>query len=494
MARRRVFSRGSTTLRARQNLARNHVRSGRCADPARTGRVWARIARLRKQSVSQRGGQMVSSSPASTRRSTPIRRASSRPRIFETRMRARRPAQDAFADQRVKKRGIAFGVKGENRVGRPAPVRRTGLERLAVFAAGKHSFVAGDDQAERLLMRGEPGISTAPRLATAPGRAKARRRRRACRQTRAAPPSPSAEISFWRGCACGSCAASRAGATAVPRKRAIAGRSATRRARTARARRSLRRPIRAKNRDATAAPPNRSDRRSEPSRISRASTPAREAASGAPPESSISTFQRSNSARTRSASPRSGVTSAAVRPSRLQAPRAGRRQWPAPPRVRRRPRSAHTGKRRFDRAWPCCGAPARPKVGGVGGTKSLRGECVARGQRAGASPERYDVRAHTSDGFDQPREKGLRMGGAGLVPALDRGERSRHRDAGRAPAAPRAPCLARGDRRQQPRRDDIRAGRADGDDGICFTRDIFDRARDQRLLPRAPDRRSRARC
>ncbi len=49
-------------------------------------------------------------------------------------------------------------------------------------------------------------------------------------------------------------------------------------------------------------------------RISRASTPAREAASGAPPESSMSTFQRSNSARTRSASPRSGVTSAAVRP------------------------------------------------------------------------------------------------------------------------------------------------------------------------------------
>ena len=140
------------------------------------------------------------------------------------------------------------------------------------------------------------------------------------------------------------------------------------------------------------------------------------------------------------------------------------------------------GKRRFDRARRLRGAPARPEIGGVGRTKRLRGEGVARGKRATRGLERDNIRAQESDGLDQALEKGLRMGRAGLVLALDRGERILIQ----MEVQPRQDqCALSGprDRRQQPRRDDVRSGRADGDDRIAFTRNAFDRALDQRLLP-----------
>ena len=102
------------------------------------------------------------------------------------------------------------------------------------------------------------------------------------------------------------------------------GPSAARRSRTAGKAAPPPRKTPGKNPDGRARPPNRTNRRKARTGSAAPIRPARELARLEPPESSISTFQRNNSARTRSARPRSGVTSAAVGPG-SPAPRAGYR-------------------------------------------------------------------------------------------------------------------------------------------------------------------------
>ena len=72
---------------------------------------------------------------------------------LQARMRPRQPAQHALANQRVEKSGVAFGVEGENRIRRLRQFRKQSRERLAVFAAGKQIFFAGDDLPQGFFMR-----------------------------------------------------------------------------------------------------------------------------------------------------------------------------------------------------------------------------------------------------------------------------------------------------------------------------------------------------
>ncbi len=95
------------------------------------------------------------------------------PENLQTRMCARRSAQDMFADQGVEKRGIAFGMKRESRIGRMLEFGEQALQRLAVRARRQRGLVARDDQAERLAMRGEPGFQS--RLASRSGQGAQRR-------------------------------------------------------------------------------------------------------------------------------------------------------------------------------------------------------------------------------------------------------------------------------------------------------------------------------
>ena len=112
------------------------------------------------------------------------------PENFETRMRARRSAQDLFTDQGVKKRGIAFGVKGESRISRTLEFGEQVFKRLAICARRaarprrprRSGRAPGDGR--------RASVSVPPRLAIGPGRAMARRRRRAGPLPRAGRPSP----------------------------------------------------------------------------------------------------------------------------------------------------------------------------------------------------------------------------------------------------------------------------------------------------------------
>ena len=142
----------------------------------------------------------------------------------------------------------------------------------------------------------------------------------------------------------------------------------------------------------------------------------------------------------------------------------------------------HIGQRRRH-VLPVLLAPQRPPVGGVGGTKASLANFSRAASAAGASPKATTSSRATPMVSTSRAEKGLRMGGAGFVAIEDGRERGRIKVLIEPWQHPRALRRA-GDGRQQPRRDDIRAGRAKGDDRDLLPCDIFDGAGDKHVLSR----------